>query len=154
MSVVVGNYHTYSEETPYYAIHIHIIYPTKPNNGIRFMKTDEAFLSCPIVLSRFRAWRPPPCPGRSRGTPAGKVHGLWYIWPPSLLHALPCAGPDYWLCLYTGSCQRIPAYRQSRSKYAPRQGAGSELGVHVRVQFASAGNELKVDRIPPPRHPT
>src|SRR6266446_2636905 len=58
----------------YYAVRIHIIYPTKPNNGIRFMKTDAAFLPCPIILSRFRAWRPPPCPGRSRGTPAGKVH--------------------------------------------------------------------------------
>ena len=62
---------------------------------IRFMKTAEAFSFCPIILSPFRAWKPLPCFGRFRGIPAGKVRGLWYIWPPCRLHARPCAGPDH-----------------------------------------------------------
>lgn len=63
---------------------------------IRFMNTADAFLSGPVTLSRFHPWRPPPCPRRFRGTPAGTGRGLWCIWPPSPLHARPYADPDSW----------------------------------------------------------
>ena len=37
----------------------------------------------------------------------------------------------------------------SASLYAPRHGTGGEPGVHVRVQFASAGNGVKADSMLP-----
>jgi hypothetical protein len=68
---------------PGYFIHLRSAIPAH-SLGVYFFSVAR-----PCWAREDRRWQ-----GKSEGQ--SKVRGLWYIWRPSLLHARPYGGRDYW----------------------------------------------------------